>query len=55
MTHVSSRRLREAAFHESVAALDAGTVRASTLVIDFADSAPTLAELDRRITAARGG
>jgi len=49
VTHVSSRRLREAAFRETVAALDAS---GSTLVVDLADPASTLAELDRRIGAA---
>ncbi|WP_250439799.1 LacI family DNA-binding transcriptional regulator [Caballeronia sp. AZ1_KS37] len=50
VTHVSSRRLREAAFRETVAALHAS---GSTLVIDLADAAPALAELDTRVTAAK--
>ena len=50
VTHVSSRRLREAAFRETVAALDAS---GSTLVIDLADASPALAELDSRVAAAK--
>jgi LacI family transcriptional regulator, kdg operon repressor len=55
VTHVSSRRLREAAFRETVAALDAHEgkrVSGATLVIDLADAAPALADLDRRLAAA---
>ncbi|MDR5854607.1 LacI family DNA-binding transcriptional regulator [Caballeronia sp. LZ062] len=50
VTHVSSRRLREAAFRETVAALD---TNGSTLVLDLADAASALAEMDRRVEAAR--
>ncbi|WP_087049568.1 LacI family DNA-binding transcriptional regulator [Caballeronia ptereochthonis] len=50
VTHVSSRRLREAAFRETVAALHAS---GSTLVIDLADASPALAELDARVAAAK--
>ena len=50
VTHISSRRLREAAFRETVAALHAS---GSTLVIDLADAAPALAELDARVAAAK--
>ncbi|WP_321798592.1 LacI family DNA-binding transcriptional regulator [Caballeronia sp. J97] len=50
VTHVSSRRLREAAFRETVAALHAS---GSTLVIDLADASPALAELDTRVAAAK--
>ncbi|MDR5732058.1 LacI family DNA-binding transcriptional regulator [Caballeronia sp. LZ025] len=50
VTHVSSRRLREAAFRETVASLRAS---GSTLVIDLASAASALAELDERIGAAR--
>ncbi|WP_244815940.1 LacI family DNA-binding transcriptional regulator [Caballeronia sp. Lep1P3] len=48
--HVSSRRLREASFRETVAALDA---HGSTLIVDLADASAALVELDRRIEAAR--
>ncbi|VXC05384.1 LacI family transcriptional regulator [Burkholderia sp. 8Y] len=48
--HVSSRRLREAAFRETVAALGAS---GSTLVLELADAATALAEMDRRVEAAR--
>lgn len=50
VTHVSSRRLREAAFRETVASLGAS---GSTLVIDLADASPALAALDTRVTAAQ--
>jgi LacI family kdg operon repressor len=50
VTHVSSRRLREAAFRESVSARAAN---GATLVIDLADAASTLEEIDRRIEGAR--
>jgi LacI family transcriptional regulator, kdg operon repressor len=50
VTHVSSRRLREAAFRETVADSKA---RGSTLVIDLADVTPALDELDQRIESAR--
>jgi LacI family kdg operon repressor len=50
VTHVSSRRLREAAFRETVAALGAS---GSTLVLDLSDAASALAEMDRRVDAAR--
>jgi LacI family transcriptional regulator, kdg operon repressor len=52
VTHVSSRRLREAAFRDTVAALDAGAAHGSTLIIDLADAVPALAELDARVAAA---
>ncbi|KND56887.1 2-ketogluconate utilization repressor PtxS [Candidatus Paraburkholderia schumanniana] len=50
VTHVSSRRLREAAFRETVATLNAS---GSTLVIDLADASAALAELDARVVAAK--
>ncbi|SAL79340.1 LacI family transcriptional regulator [Caballeronia peredens] len=50
VTHVSSRRQREAAFRETVAALHAS---GSTLVFDLADASPALAELDARVAAAK--
>jgi LacI family transcriptional regulator, kdg operon repressor len=50
VTHVSSRRLREAAFRETVAALQA---RGATLVIDLADASAALDELDARVSAAQ--
>lgn len=50
VTHVSSRRLREAAFRETVAALHAS---GSTVVIDLADASSALAELDARVAAAQ--
>jgi LacI family transcriptional regulator, kdg operon repressor len=50
VTHVSSRRLREAAFRATVANSNAS---GSTLVIDLADVTHALGELDRRIDAAR--
>jgi LacI family transcriptional regulator, kdg operon repressor len=53
VTHVSSRRLREAAFHESVASPDTHAVHGATLVIDLTDAAPALSELDRQLAAAR--
>ncbi len=49
VTHVSSRRLRESAFRETVAALGASGL---TLIIDLAEASPALTELDRRVTAA---
>jgi LacI family transcriptional regulator, kdg operon repressor len=60
VTHISSRRLREAAFRDTVAALGTtlrtplGTsaVQGSTLIIELADAAPALAELDARVAAA---
>ncbi|WP_277184562.1 LacI family DNA-binding transcriptional regulator [Caballeronia sp. BR00000012568055] len=52
VTHVSSRRLREAAFQASLAAFDTHVVHGSTLIIDLADVAPALDELDRRVKAA---
>jgi LacI family transcriptional regulator, kdg operon repressor len=52
VTHISSRRLREAAFRETVAALDSNAVHGSTLIVDLADVAPALDELDRRVKAA---
>ncbi len=56
VTHVSSRRLRQATFRETVAALDsagANRLHSATLVIDLADAGPALADLDRRVAAAR--
>lgn len=50
VTHVSSRRLREAAFRETVATLGAS---GSTLVLDLSDAASALAEMDRRVDTAR--
>ncbi|WP_250472386.1 LacI family DNA-binding transcriptional regulator [Caballeronia sp. GAFFF1] len=50
VTHVSSRRLRETAFRGTVAALGAS---GSTLVLDLSDAASALAEMDRRVDAAR--
>jgi LacI family transcriptional regulator, kdg operon repressor len=50
VTHVSSRRLREQAFRESIATLRAS---GATVVIDLADASATLAEIDDRVAAAR--
>ncbi len=49
VTHVSSRRLREAAFRETIASLGAS---GSTLVVDLANAASALGELDARVDAA---
>jgi LacI family kdg operon repressor len=54
---VSSRQLRETAFHRAMGA-HGGAARGHTLVLDLADSAETgraLAGLDRAIEAAAGG
>jgi LacI family kdg operon repressor len=46
---VSSRRVREAAFHDTIGALG---VNGSTIVLDLADAAPALAAIDTHLHAA---
>ena len=52
---VSSRRVREAAFRDTIGALAARGVSGATIVLDLADAAPALAAIDAQARSVAPG